>query len=35
MGYLARHYETQLDAQGRLVLPSHADKPRGVVVKVA
>ena len=35
MGYLARHYETRLDRKGRLILPSHAEKPRGTVVKVA
>ena len=35
MGYLARHYETQLDAQGRVITPSHADRPRGEVLKVA
>ena len=34
MGYLARHYETRLDAKGRLLLPSHTDMPRGAVVKV-
>lgn len=34
MGYVARHYTTHLDAQGRLVWPSHADLPRGTVVKV-
>ena len=35
MGWLARHYETRLDAKGQLILPSHADKPRGGVEKVA
>lgn len=35
MGYLARHYTTQLDQKGRLILPNHAEKPRGAVVKVA
>ena len=34
MGYVARHYQTTLDADGRLVWPSHADTPRGTVVKV-
>ena len=35
IGYLARHYETVLDAKGRVVLPSHAELPRGAVVRVA
>ena len=35
LGYLARHYETVLDAKGRVVLPSHAELPRGAVVRVA
>lgn len=35
MGYLARHYETKLDADGRLITPSHAELPRGTVTKVA
>ena len=35
MGYVARHYQTTLDAEGKLVLPSHDDTPRGTVVKVA
>ena len=30
MGYMARHYQTHLDAQGRLVVPSHK-KLRGDV----
>ena len=34
MGYVARHYQTTLDADGRLIWPSHADTPRGTVVKV-
>lgn len=33
MGYVARHYETRVDGKGQLVLPSHADRPRGAVVK--
>ena len=35
LGYLARHYETVLDGKGRVVLPSHAELPRGAVVRVA
>ena len=35
LGYLARHYETTLDARGNVVLPSHAELPRGAVVRVA
>ena len=35
MGYMARHYVTELDAQGRLIVPSHGAKPRGAVVRVA
>ena len=31
MGYMARHYETALDAEGRVVLPSHENLPRGAV----
>lgn len=34
MGYLARHYETQLE-KGQLAWPSHESKPRGSVEKVA
>ena len=34
IGYLARHYVTQLDGNGAPVMPSHADKPRGTVLKV-
>ena len=34
MGYLARHYETVLDAQGRIRHPSHDQLPRGAVVRV-
>ena len=29
MGYMARHYETKIDSQGRLVVPSHDELPRG------
>ncbi len=35
MGYMARHYETRLDGAGKLVVPSHADLPRGAVTLVA
>ena len=35
IGYLARHYETVLDAKGHPVLPSHEQLPRGTVKKVA
>ena len=35
IGYLARHYETTLDANGEPVVPSHAQLPRGTVKKVA
>ena len=34
IGYLARHHETVLDEQGRVVVPSHAEKPRGAVIAV-
>lgn len=34
MGYLARHYETRLE-DGKLMWPSHAESPRGAVVRVA
>lgn len=34
MAYLARHYETVLDANGRVAHPSHDYLPRGSVVKV-
>ena len=34
IGYLARHYETTLDADGRVVVPSHEQLPRGTVFKV-
>ena len=34
MGYMARHYETKLDGQGKVIIPSHKDKPRGAVVQV-
>lgn len=34
MGYLARHYGTELDAGGRIVTPSHDEYPRGSVVRV-
>ena len=32
--YMARHYETRLDKQGRVLVPTHAERPRGTVVKV-
>jgi len=35
IGYLARHYETTLDANGEPVVPSHEQLPRGTVKKVA
>lgn len=35
MGYLARHYETELGEGGKLKWPSHGELPRGAVVKVA
>jgi len=35
LGYFARHYQTEVDARGRLVLPSHVSLPRGALVKVA
>ena len=35
MGYMARHYETLLDGAGKVVVPSHADLPRGAVTRVA
>jgi len=31
MGYMARHYETRLDSEGRLIVPSHDLLPRGAV----
>ena len=31
MGYLARHYETRLNANGRLIIPTHDELPRGAV----
>ena len=31
MGYMARHYETELDSDGRVFVPSHEQLPRGVV----
>ncbi|KAL1519309.1 hypothetical protein AB1Y20_022836 [Prymnesium parvum] len=34
IGYLARHYETQLDEDGNPLLPDHATLPRGTVVRV-
>ena len=34
MAYMVRHYETDLDAQGRIRHPSHAQLPRGSVVRV-
>ena len=34
IGYLARHYETRLYANGDLVVPSHEELPRGSVFKV-
>ena len=34
MGYVARHYELQLDEGGRVRTPSHAERPRGEVVRV-
>lgn len=34
IGYLARHYETKLDAKGDPVVPSHAELPRGIVYRV-
>jgi len=35
IGYLARHYETKLDSNGKLIIPSHAERPRGRTVRVA
>ena len=35
MGYMARHYTTTVDARGELVVPTHADRPRGGVEIVA
>ena len=35
IGYLARHYETVLDAKGDPLVPSHEQLPRGTVKKVA
>ena len=35
MGYMARHYTTTVDARGELVVPTHADRPRGGVEVVA
>jgi len=34
IGYMARHYLTELDAQGCVVMPKHSEKPRGAVFKV-
>ena len=34
IGYVARHYETRLDAGGSPMLPSHSELPRGTVFKV-
>ena len=34
IGYVARHYETRLMADGAPEVPSHAEKPRGFVVRV-
>ncbi len=34
IGYVARHYETKLDAMGDPIVPSHAELPRGTVFKV-
>jgi len=34
IGYLARHYETVLDANGEPAVPSHEQLPRGAVLKV-
>ena len=34
IGYFARTYTTELDGQGQVLMPSHAGKPRGAVVKV-
>ena len=34
MGYLARHYETVLDADGNVVHPTHEEKKRGEIVFV-
>ena len=31
MGYMARHYQTRLDADGNLVVPTHQTLPRGTV----
>jgi len=35
IGYLARHYETKLDSNGKLIIPSHEELPRGRTVRVA
>ena len=34
MAYLAQHYETRLDPRGAVAFPSHAELPRGTVVRV-
>ena len=34
IGYVARHYVTQLGADGAPALPSHAELPRGAVERV-
>ena len=35
IGYLARHHETELDADGAPRVPSHEELPRGRVFRVA
>lgn len=35
MGYLARHYMTEVDKHGRLLHPTHEDKPRGIIERVS
>ena len=35
IGYFARTYTTELDAKGEVRVPSHDEKPRGVVQRVA
>ena len=35
LGWLARHYEPALGADGHVVHPSHAQLPRGAVVRIA
>ena len=34
MGYLSRTYQTRLDGEGAIILPSHEEFPRGKVVEV-